>query len=648
VSAHTPLPATTPGTPRLPAAVGLLLALAVGALAYAPGLAGPFLFDDVPNLHRLQALNEAATPERYAQYVLDGKASVLGRPLSLLSFAVQHRSWPERPGDFLAVNLALHLLNAALWFALVARLQRLRLLPDATLLPAAAAALWLLLPVHGSAVLYVVQRMTLLATTFMLAGLLLYLAGRATAAARPLRGYALMASGLGVGAGLGVLAKESAALLPALILVLEGTLLAALPRPPRWRLAAAALLWLPTAALAAWIALDWPTLLAQYQTRPFTPAQRLLTEARLMFDYLAVAVVPSPAGIRFHYDDFALSKSLLDPWTTAVAIAAWMALAVAALVWRRRAPVFAFAAGWYLVGHALESTVLPLELAFVHRNYVPTLGLSLAACAALVHLQRDGRLARLRRPLAALGGVYLLALAAAMALSAALWSRPLEQAAYWVQRQPDSRRAVYHYGDLLLSQGQPAAAAGLYRGARARWPDDAVLALALFNLRCRLPDAGPDAHEAAAALARYDGSASIRVAGMLQGLAESFERGHCPGLDPRQAVTVTDAALASPWLAPMQLTLQYAAALQLWAAGDPLAALARLEQAIAVEPRIPLLQRAVEWSLRLDDVPRARGFLALAESSPRIPEAARRLWREQIQASRAQVEGYEALRGPRG
>lgn len=622
---------------------GAALAVALGlvALAYWPGLGGAFLFDDYANLHPLEALNDEPTSYEAVQYVLGSKASPLGRPLANLSFALQHPSWDGRPQDFLRVNLLLHLLNAALWFRVVSRLQRLAALPTTPVLPLAACAVWALLPVHGGAVLYVVQRMTLLATTFMLAGILLYLAGRECPPQQRGRGYGLMSTGVVLGLGLGTLAKETAALLPLLILALEGTLLRAVTRPRHWQLWAGPFLWLPTALLAGYLLREFPNMLAGYEFRPFSAAERLLTEARVLFLYLVHALLPSVAGIRFHYDDFALSTSLLQPWTTAAALCGGAAVIAAAISLRRRAPLFSFAVAWYLIGHALESTIIPLELAFDHRNYAPSLGLALGLCAGWLWLLQRPQLQRLRTPLVGAGILYLVGLGAGSWFSASLWGRPLEQASFWVQRQPESRRAVYHYADLLLQHGALGEAGALYRQGMMRWPSDAVLGLSLFNLGCNIRAADIDGARTAALLKAYDGTASIRVIGLLQDLAEAS--GHCPGHSTDESLQVVTAALDSRWLAPHRVSLLHARARMLHAAGRKDEALAWLEQALALEPQIPLLQWAVAWSLETGDAARARRHLATAESDPRVPERTRWLYREEIRGTRQLIELYTSL-----
>ena len=83
-------------------------------------------------------------------------------------------------------------------------------------------------------------------------------------------------------------------------------------------------------------------------------------------------MLPNLAEMGLHHDDFVISKTLLSPWTTLPAIAGLLALAVGALVLRKKHPLITFGIVFFFVAHALESTIIPLEIAFEHRNYLPS------------------------------------------------------------------------------------------------------------------------------------------------------------------------------------------------------------------------------------------------------------------------------------
>src|SRR4030067_2488048 len=89
----------------------LLIALILTAFVYWSGLHGLWLLDDHQNL---KFLEESATPELsspLARFITSGTAGPLGRPVSLLSFAIQHEDWPRNPRALRFVNSLPHLLN---------------------------------------------------------------------------------------------------------------------------------------------------------------------------------------------------------------------------------------------------------------------------------------------------------------------------------------------------------------------------------------------------------------------------------------------------------------------------------------------------------------------------------------------------------
>ncbi|MFB3078980.1 MAG: hypothetical protein ACE1Y4_13360, partial [Lysobacterales bacterium] len=114
--------------------------------------------------------------------------------------------------------------------------------------------------------------------------------------------------------------------------------------------------------------------------------------------------------------------------------------------------VFFFALGWFLISHMLEATVLPLELAYEHRNYLAAMGpcllLSWGFWCAVPSLKPRSR--------AALAGLASLILAVQLASRASLWADEEQMAAYHLYHHPDSLRSVYHYANTQLRLGEAA------------------------------------------------------------------------------------------------------------------------------------------------------------------------------------------------
>lgn len=428
-------------------AVGLVLALAW--LVYWPGLAGDFLFDDYSNLALLGMYGHIDSWQTFWLYLLSGFSGPTGRPLAHLSFLMDANFWPADAWPFKRSNLLIHLATGTMLFGL---LRSLLLAAGQPLIRAGwvallAMALWLLHPFWVSTTLYVVQRMAQLSALFTIAGLWLWVAWRWR---NPPQGdwrtwLIALVSVWGFGL-LAVLSKENGALLPAFVLVLEATVLSAMDvrrsravpasfRGLRW-----VVLGLPLLLLTLYMASAIPALVAgEAGGRAFTPLERLLTEGRILWDYVFNLVLPRPYSGGLFNDGIQLSTGLLTPWTTVLAWVAWLGVAIWAVRARRRYPLAAAAVLFFLAGHLLESTFWQLELYFEHRNYLPSMLLGLPL--SVWWLTR----ARILKDIRVAVPVVLLVLLAAMTfMRANLWSSPYLQALKWVQVNPESPRAHQH------------------------------------------------------------------------------------------------------------------------------------------------------------------------------------------------------------
>jgi len=468
---------------------GFLLVLILAWFCYRPALSGVFQLDDVGNLADLAIVEDASSA---ADFVLAGKAGPLGRPIALLSFALQADHWQQGARAFLQFNILLHLLNSVLLAGCLYLLSVLREADrsKAILVATAAASMWVVMPLLASASLLVVQRMTTLSAMFSLLGLGSYLLARRRLAFAPTRGLVWMSVSLVVGTLLAALCKETGLLLPALILTLEATVLA---RPVSlkgriWRYWQAAFLVLPTTVLIAYLLSvfaypDWLVL-----RRDFSGAERLLTEARLLWVYLYKAVLGFPAHLGIYQTPPAVSRSLFEPLTL-LASGAWLMLLATAIVWRRRFPLAALAVLWFLAGHLIESTVVPLELYFEHRNYLPVIG-PLYALSAFLLLGPS-----LRRKIAAIAlPGYVVVSAYFLVSFASLSGEPSLASRYWAMQHPDSSRAMTRMATFQLSEEGPLQALSTIDRLVLKQPQHAYLRILELNLRCRyLPEQSHDA-----------------------------------------------------------------------------------------------------------------------------------------------------------
>lgn len=362
------------------------------AFLYWPGLRGELVVDDLANLKPFGDLERGLI--RWQDIIANNESGPLGRPLAMLSFVADFYLGEGRVFQFKLTNLLIHLLCGVLVYALASLL----FVRHRTMAPGArsrwallAAALWLTAPLFASTVLYVIQRMAQLATLFSLVGLVSYVYGREQIDISFRRGAALILAAYLIALPAAVLSKENGAILPLLILVTEifwfgfaGT-----DRAVRFLRAVHGLLAVaPVIAGAAWLATHFETLQSRYAGRDFTLSERLMTQARVLWDYLAQLFLPDGLRMGVIHDDFVISRSLADPPTTAIAIAAWIAVIAILVFWRKSVTMrlLAFGLTFFLTGHLIESTVWPLEIYFEHRNYLPATGLFVAVVGVAAHL----------------------------------------------------------------------------------------------------------------------------------------------------------------------------------------------------------------------------------------------------------------------
>ncbi|TLY51640.1 MAG: tetratricopeptide repeat protein, partial [Gammaproteobacteria bacterium] len=356
-----------------------------------------------------------------------------GRPLAMASFLIDANDWPADPEPFKRTNLLIHLLNGVLLCTLLLQLGRMTRRDPASIEWSAALGmgLWLLHPLWASTVLYIVQREAMLSTSFVLLGLLAYLHGRSRMAKSPRAGIAWIVGGVGLCTLLSLLCKANGALLPLLVTVMEWIFIrqqsGATP-PPRALSRSLTFAIYPAAGLVvAYLVYAGVQGFAHGMPsfRPWTLGQRLLTEPRVLLDYLRLLIVPRPFSSGLFNDAYAPSQDWLHPWTTLPSLLAIASLVATAVAIRRRWPAVALGIVFYLAGHAMESSTLALELYFEHRNYLPSIFLFWALALWLC----DG--AHWRPFKTTIAVVALAMLATETWAAASIWGNTLDQARIW-------------------------------------------------------------------------------------------------------------------------------------------------------------------------------------------------------------------------
>jgi len=544
----------------------LVVALVTGVITL-PALDGPLVLDS----NKLRALENVAAEHGGGAWLHPPAfGGTGGRVLAMASFVLNVQlDGGLSPFALKLTNIFIHVVAGGLVFVLA------RLLlgaagsraPDvpAALLALATAALWTLSPVNLNVALYAVQRMAQLSALFTLAGLILYTLGRLRADA-PGRGLYL--AGALVCLPLAVLSKQNGILLLPLAFLVEVYFL----HPARPWLRGRSLVIIGVAGATAALALLFylhPGVL-EYRHRDFTAGERLLSQPRALLSYLLHLLAPHGADTGIYTDGFQPSRSVLEPPLTLPALGGVVAIALFAVLGARgRLRPAAFGAAFFLVGHALESSVIGLELYFLHRNYLPAFGVyfALVSAAALVLTERRWLVTAV-----VLAAAWFAVIGHARALT---WSSRDAIAAAAVAHNPASTRALSVYAQRALERGDPAeAAAALERVLRLE--DTANARVQRLYIRCRTGEPIPAAAYRTLADVASPGR-SIELAQSLDNLLRLYRGGGCPGLDIHRLVAGLDrladrleAAGRGTW------SVDYYADTFLHASGERERALARL------------------------------------------------------------------------
>lgn len=358
--------------------LGCSLLFALIILLYWAGLFGPFLLDDLQSIQPAQMQNFSW--QQLLAVSLQNDSGPLGRPISIASFALNNYFFGMLPFSYKAINLGLHCLcglSIAIFVYLLMLMQP-KHKQKALWIASLTAILWLIHPLHISTVLYPVQRMTQLCQLFTLIGLNFYLLGRMRLILAKPYAYAWMLASIGPFL-LAVLSKETGVLFPWYLLCIEVFLLKFYSPSKleqqwlkRFHYTSSILLLL---GAVGYYYTHYAKFTLAFAEKQFTAFDRLLTETKIIVFYIKLILFPQLSQMGLYHDDFMISKG----FDFEVIFSCLFLLACAIGIWffKKRIPIISFGLAWFFISHTVESTVLPLELVFEHRNYLAMVGLLL-------------------------------------------------------------------------------------------------------------------------------------------------------------------------------------------------------------------------------------------------------------------------------
>jgi tetratricopeptide (TPR) repeat protein len=588
--------------------------LALGSLvvvAYSNSFHAALVFDNASAIGEDPRIREATQQNIESilrggyWYGNSGRAATSGlyRPFTTFSYLVNYAVLGNgpRPTGYHWVNLALHEVNVALVYAL-------GVLIFGGIAPALAlAAIWGLHPLLTESVTNIVGRADLLAAFGVLAGLLCHVRGAAAVGRRRVTWLA----GLAAAQAVGLFSKESAAVLPGIMLLYDLTW----REGSTWRrrasgYAAAAL---PFAAFFYLRSGLQTHMLIEFTENPLVSAgfwTARLTAVKVVGKFLWLFLWPARLSADYTYNAVPLFGWRASNWEDAKAL---MALAVClggallavllAVRWRRTGKPLLFFLVFFFVALSPTSNLIMLIGSIMAERflYLPSVGLAGCVVAA-IHALGQRRL--LNRPAAARIAWAALGLVC-LAFTARTYARNFDwqdDRSLWasaVEVCPESARPHYNLGMELerLPYGLPGAIAE-YRAAVRIEPGFAEAHNNLAHALARMPGQLPEA------IAEYQAALRIRpdLAAVHYNLADTLAR--MPGRLPEAIAEYQAALRIRPDYADAHDALANALA---QTPGRLPEAIAEYQAALRIQPDLA----AVHYNLAN----------ALAQTPGRLPEA---------------------------
>jgi tetratricopeptide (TPR) repeat protein len=331
---------------------------------------------DNPNIH----LKELSW-KSIKRALFSGRAdpSALYRPVSCLSFALNYYFGELDVLGYHLVNTLIHFLASVFLFLFIYHTLNLPALrtkyaDNAYPIALLATLLWAINPVQTQAVTYLVQRMASLAGMFYIMSMYFYLKARThVKGGQKVLLFMLCFSCFLLALG----SKENAIILPLSlslyeILLLQKTTRENLRKNLRIFLVVAGAIFILGFAYIYVRGGNIFYFIGDYDVRPFTLWQRLLTEPRVIIFYISLLFYPMPHRLNIAHS-IQISTSLLEPITTLLSILLIVGAIVCTMIIARKRPLLSFCVLFFFINHLVESTIFALELIFEHRNYIPSM-----------------------------------------------------------------------------------------------------------------------------------------------------------------------------------------------------------------------------------------------------------------------------------
>ena len=378
-------------------AVSLIAILTL--IVYSNTFHASFHFDDTPQI-----------VENYQIRNLDNLLDILKgqRGLAMATFAINYAIGGLNVMGYHIVKLTIHIMNGIMVYFLVFITLHgvlgtdLKSVPKAKRIAIYTALLFAVHPIQTQAVTYIVQRMEILASMFMLIALLLFIkAVKTSMITMRVFLYGIIA----VSYILGFYSKEIAITLPALVFIYdycflaEGDFKKIMARMPLYFVLLAMLAFFTTRTLTGLQETPGESASAGFGVQSITSNEYLFTQFNVLWTYLRLLILPINQNLDY---DYPVAKSIFEFPTflsfvgiLLILVSAFYLLTPYASRFTHYGRLIAFFILWFFVILSPTSSFIPIiDVIFEHRLYLASVGffvlLSLAFDSLFKRLEKGG------------------------------------------------------------------------------------------------------------------------------------------------------------------------------------------------------------------------------------------------------------------
>lgn len=383
--------------------INISLIIILATIIYSNTFYASFHFDDTP-----------AIVENYAIHRFDLKEifSSSSRPILDLTFALNYHFGKLDVFGYHLVNLMLHIANGVMLYFILLRTinhvnSRNPVNPTNFRVPLYASLIFIAHPIQTQAVTYIVSRSSVLATTFYLLTLLLFIKAfdkrsnndnppvpplekggdggfvqRVESKAQHALRSKLYFFGAFVASCLGMGTKQEAATLPLMLLIYDFYFISigdwkALKGHYKVHLAMfstlAIVLYLSFSGLQTYISFDYAKGVPMPQESPITSFQYFLTQLHVIPYYVKLLFIPTNLNLDY---DWPITRNIGLP--TVFFFFLLTSLILLSIILFRKARLISFGIIWFFVTLSVTSSFIVIyDVIFEHRLYLPSIGFAI-------------------------------------------------------------------------------------------------------------------------------------------------------------------------------------------------------------------------------------------------------------------------------